>query len=261
MAEFTGKVALVTGTSGIGRAIARRLAADGAQVMALGIDPEANAGLDALARDEGLAMAARACDVSDEGQVAAAVADCVARHGGIDIVANAAAVHPYGTVLTTDAATWARCMAVNVGSIYLTARFAIPHMVARGGGAIVNISSVQGFNCQQNVAAYVASKGAIHALTRAMALDHAEARVRVNSISPGSVRTPLLSLAARTYGGEGVTEEQAFARFGAAHPIGRIGEPEEVAELAAYLASDRAGFVTGSDFRIDGGLTAGIGVK
>ena len=108
---------------------------------------------------------------------------------------------------------------------------------------------------------YVASKGAIHALTRAMALDHAATGIRVNSVSPGSVRTPILSLAAATYGGEGVSEEDAFARFGAAHPIGRIGEPEEVAELVAYLASDRAGFITGADYKIDGGLTAAIGVK
>ncbi len=134
-------------------------------------------------------------------------------------------------------------------------------MATRGGGAIVNISSVQGHNCQQNVAAYVATKGAIHALTRAMALDHAAEGIRVNSVSPGSVRTPLLSLAAATYGGEGVSEAEAFARFGAAHPLGRIGEPEEVAELVAYLASDRAGFITGGDYRIDGGLSAGLGVK
>ncbi len=134
-------------------------------------------------------------------------------------------------------------MAVNVGSIYLTAHHGIPHM--KDGGAIVNISSVQGFNCQQNVAVYVATKGAIHALTRAMALDHADAKVRVNSISPGSVRTPLLSLAARTYGGEGVTEEQAFAASAQPIPSAASASPEEVAELVAYLASDKAGFITG----------------
>ena len=259
MGDFKDRVALVTGTSGIGRASARRLAQGGAKVLGLGIDPVVNAEFDALAKTEGLAMVARLCDVSDDAQVAAAVADCMARHGRLDVIVNAAAIHPFGTVVTTDAGTWARCMAVNVGSIHLTAHHAIPHMTQ--GGAIVNISSVQGHNCQQNVAVYVATKGAIHALTRAMALDHADAGIRVNSISPGSVRTPLLSLAARTYGGDGVSEEEAFARFGAAHPLGRIGEPEEVAELAAYLASGKAGFITGADFRIDGGLTAAVGVK
>jgi meso-butanediol dehydrogenase / (S,S)-butanediol dehydrogenase / diacetyl reductase len=257
--EFAGKVALVTGTSGIGRASAQRLAQGGAQVLALGIDPKMNAECDALALTDDLPVATRLCDVSDDAQVAAAVADCIARHGRLDIIVNAAAIHPFGSVLTTSPATWDRCMSVNVGSIYLTARHGIPHMTA--GGSIVNISSVQGFNCQQNVTVYVATKGAIHALTRAMALDHADAGIRVNSISPGSVRTPILSLAARTYGGEGVTEEQAFARFGAAHPIGRIGEPEEIADLVAYLCSNKAGFITGSDFRIDGGLTAGLGVR
>lgn len=261
MGEFGGKVALVTGTSGIGRASALRLARDGARVLALGIDPKANAELDALARQQDLTLLTRRCDVALAAEVAEAVADCVQHFGGLDIIVNAAAIHPYGSVTTTDPESFARCLAVNVGSIHLTGHFGIPHMIARGGGAIVSISSVQGFTCQPNVAAYVASKGAIHAITRAMALDHAGDRIRVNSISPGSVRTPILSLAARTYGGEGVSEDEAFARFGAAHPIGRIGEPEEVAELVAYLASDRAGFVTGSDFRIDGGLTAALGVR
>lgn len=261
MGEFAGKVALVTGTSGIGRASARRLAQGGAAVLALGIDAAANAELDVLAQAEKLTIAVRHCDVSVETEVAAAVADCVDRNGGLDIIVNSAVVHPFGTVITTDAATWSRCLTVNIGSIYLTAHYGMPHMIERGGGAIVNLSSVQGHNCQQNVAAYVATKGAIHALTRAMALDHAEAGIRVNSVSPGSIRTPLLSIAAATYGGEGVSEEQAFARFGAAHPLGRIGEPEEVAELVAYLASDRAAFITGGDYRIDGGLSSGLGVK
>lgn len=256
--DFAGKFALVTGTTGIGRASALRLARGGAVVLACGIDAAGNAALAETARAEGLALTVRRADVSEEAEVAAAVAE--AARDGLDIIVNAAAVHPYGTVLTTDAATWARAMAVNVGSIHLTGRYGIPHLTARGGGAIVNLSSVQGHNCQQGVAAYVATKGAIHALTRAMALDHAEARVRVNSVSPGSVRTPILALAAQKLGGD-LSEEEVFARFGAAHPIGRIGEPEEIAEMIAYLASDRAGFVTGSDFIIDGGLTAGLAVK
>ncbi len=259
--DFTGKVALITGTTGIGLACAIRLAQGGATVLACGIDETANA---ALARDAAvrkLAILPRKTDVSVPADVEAAVAEAVSRFGGLDIIVNSAAVHPFGTVVSTDFETWQRCMAVNVGAIYLTAHFGVPEMARRGGGAIVNISSVQGHNCQQNVAAYVATKGAIHALTRAMALDHADQKIRVNSVSPGSVRTPILELAARTYGGEGVSVAQAFQRFGAAHPIGRIGEPEEVAELVAFLASDKSGFCTGSDYRIDGGLTAGIGVK
>jgi meso-butanediol dehydrogenase/(S,S)-butanediol dehydrogenase/diacetyl reductase len=261
MTDFKGKVALITGTTGIGRASALRLAAGGAVVLACGIDAAANAALDAHAVANNLTIVSRKTDVSIPEEVEAAVAEAVRRFGGLDIIVNAAAIHPFGTTVSTDHAVFLACMAVNVGSIFLTAHYGVPEMAKRGGGAIVNISSVQGFNCQQNVAAYVASKGAIHALTRAMALDHADQKIRVNSVSPGSIRTPILELAARTYGGEGVSVEQAFARFGAAHPIGRIGEPEEVAELVAYLASDKAGFCTGSDYKIDGGLTAGIGVK
>lgn len=258
--DFEGKVALVTGTSGIGRASAIRLAEDGAVVFSLGIDEKANAELKTIAEDRNLTILVRRVDVSLADAVGAAVAELESRHGGLDIIVNSAAVHPYGTTVTTDAETFARCMAVNVGSIHLTAHFGVPLMMKRGGGAIVNISSVQGHACQKGVAAYVASKGAIHALTRAMALDHAADGIRVNSVSPGSVRTPILELAARTFDGEEADIEAVFKRFGASHPLDRIGEPEEVADMVAYLASSRAGFVTGADFIIDGGLTAGIGV-
>ncbi len=253
--EFGGQTALVTGTTGIGRAAALRLAAGGAQVLALGIDEAGNAALEA----EGIEV--RRTDVAESDQVAAAVAHAMEATGRLDIVVNAAAIHPYGDAVETDPATFMRCLAVNVGSIHLLAHFAVPHMISGDrGGAIVNVSSVQGHACQAGVAAYVASKGAIHALTRALALDFAAHRIRVTSVSPGSVRTPILELAARRFDGPEADVDAAFARFGAAHPLGRIGEPEEVAEMIAFLASPRAAFVTGSDHVIDGGLMAGIGV-
>ncbi|GGD98368.1 oxidoreductase [Aureimonas endophytica] len=258
MSDFSGKIALVTGTTGIARASALHLAAEGAQVMALGIDAAGNAAL----AEADPRIHVRRTDVSVSDEVGAAVAELAERFGGgLDVIVNSAAIHPYGDAVTTDPATFLRCLAVNVGSIHLTAHHGVPLMRRRGGGAIVNVSSVQGQACQAGVAAYVASKGAIHALTRAMALDFAGDRIRVVSVSPGSVRTPILELAARTFDGPEADIEAAFARFGASHPIGRIGEPEEVAALIGFLASDKAGFITGSDHRIDGGLLAGIGVR
>jgi len=258
--EFAGKAALVTGTTGIGRAIALRLAAGGAQATALGIDEAGNRELAALAKAQGLTVIAERCDVADAQAVQAAVERATQRMGGIDILVNAAAIHPFGDVVETQPETWNRCMAINLGSVYLLAHAVIPEMRKRGGGCILNLASVQGYACQKGVAAYAASKGAIHSLTRAMALDHAKDNIRVNSISPGSVRTPMLATSAAHFS-PGMPTDEVFARFGAAHPLGRIGTPEEIAELAAFLASERGAFCTGSDFVADGGLLAGIGVS
>lgn len=260
MSEFAGKAALVTGTTGIGRAIAMRFAAGGAQVVAAGIDEQANTELSSIAQRKALPIFVERCDVSDPAAVSELVSAAVRRLGGIDLLVNAAAIHPFGSVLETDPQTWNRCMAINVGSVYLLARAVIPEMRKRGGGSIINLASVQGYACQKGVAAYAASKGAIHSLTRALALDHAADGIRVNSISPGSVATPMLATSARHFS-PGQPAEEVFARFGAAHPIGRIGTPEEVADLVAFVSSDKAGFCTGSDFVIDGGLLAGIGVS
>lgn len=259
MKEFENRVAIVTGTTGIGSAIAKRLATGGCRVVACGIEPDANRRLQEEARADGLALQVELCDVSQAEQVRALVAKTIAAHGGLDIIVNAAAIHPFGTVVETDADMWNRCMMVNVGSVFLLAHFGIPEMKKRGGGSIINLASVQGYACQRGVAAYATTKGAVHSLTRALALDHAKDHIRVNSISPGSIRTPMLARSAEHFGPE-VATETMFERFGASHPLGRIGTPEEVAELAAFLVSDKAGFCTGGDYLVDGGLLAGLGV-
>jgi len=259
MNDFAGRVAVITGTTGIGRAIAMRFAGGGAQVTACGIETAGNEELAREAAELGLTLQVERCDVTDPEQVSSVIQKTVSQFGGLDVIVNAAAIHPFGTVLETDLATWNRCMMVNVGSIYLLAHFGIPEMKKRGGGSIVNLASVQGYACQRGVAAYATTKGAVHSLTRALALDHAADHIRVNSISPGSIRTPMLARSAANFS-PGVPLEEVFARFAAAHPLGRIGVPEEVAEVAAFLASDRAGFCTGCDYVVDGGLLAGIGV-
>lgn len=260
MEEFDGKVCIVTGTSGIGSAVAKRFARAKARVLSCGIDSISNEDLEREARSENLAIKVRRCDVSSTEDVQSAVSAAVEMFGGLDIIVNAAAVHPYGTAEETSVETWNRCLDVNVRGIFLSAHFGIPVMRKRGGGAIINLASVQGHACQPGVVAYATSKGAIHSLTRALALDHARDNVRVNSISPGSIATPMLELAAQTFSPE-LPVELVFRRFGEAHPLGRIGTPEEVAELVVFLASERASFCTGSDYRVDGGLTAGLAVR
>ena len=256
--EFEGKVAIVTGSSGIGLGGALKLARECAKVYVCGIDKVHNA--TATAAGAGLDFTVQEIDVSDEQQVATFVADVGQEASGIDILVNAAAIQTYGTIETTDIAHWDRVMSTNLRSCYLMSHFAYPLMKGRGGGSIIHVSSVQGHANQNAVLAYATAKGAIHALTRAMAVDCAKDGIRVNSISPGSIRTPLLEFAAQQVVGEGNPIEETIAEFGAAHPIGRVGTIEETSELIAFLASSRSSFCTGADYLIDGALMAHIGV-
>ena len=257
--EFEDKVAVLTGTSGMGLAAALRLARDGARVHLLGVDATANAAAEAALA--GLPATVHTCNVAEEAQVRATIAAVVAKDGGIDILVNAAGIQTYGDLESTTPDQWDRVMAVNLRGTYLVSHLCWPHMKGRGGGTILHVSSVQGHTNQYNVLGYATTKGAVHALTRAMAVDCARHGVTVNSISPGSVRTPLLEYGAGQIAqAQGKTMDQVIADFGAGHPVGRIGEAEEVAELVAFLCSPRARFITGADIRIDGGLTAWIGV-
>lgn len=256
--RFEGRVAVVTGSSGIGLGAARRLAGEGAQVELWGVDPARNA--EAEAACAGLAVTARRLDVTEEAAVAAAAGALAEREGRIDVLVNAAGVQTYGDLETTDGALWDRTLDVNLRACFLTSRYVYPAMKRVGGGAIVHVSSVQGHASQKGVLAYATAKGAIHAMTRAMAVDCAGAGVRVNSVSPGSIRTPLLEEGAAHLAGDGRTMEDVIACFGAAHPLGRVGTVEEAAALIVWLVSDEARFCTGADYRIDGGLTAALGV-
>lgn len=260
MKEFQNNVAIVTGTTGIGGAMARRLASGGASVVVCGIDADANRKLQEESNAQGYELRVELCDVSRAEQVQALVAKTTAQFGGLDLIANSAAIHPFGNTVETDPETWNRCLAVNVGGVYLLAHFGIPEMVKRGGGAIVVVASVQGHACQRGVAAYATSKGALLSLTRSLALDHAADHIRVNSISPGSIRTPMLERSAEHFSPD-LPMDTTIERFGAAHPLGRVGTVEEVAELAAFLLSERSAFCTGGDYLVDGGLLAGIGVQ
>ncbi len=258
MGEFTGKIAIVTGSSGIGLGAALHLAREGAKVFVCGNDTDHNAKAREVAGDLPLAVAA--IDVAEAAEVEGWIKAIGDAEGGIDILVNAAAVQTYGTTETTDPAHWNRVIGINLTSCYLTSHYAYPYMKARGGGSIVHVSSVQGHANQNAVLAYATSKGGIHALVRAQAVDAAKDNIRVNSISPGSIRTPLLEFAARTAAGENGDPEKMIEEFGKAHPIGRVGTVQETSALIAFLCSDRAGFCTGGDYLIDGGLTAGIGV-
>jgi NAD(P)-dependent dehydrogenase (short-subunit alcohol dehydrogenase family) len=252
--RLRGKVALITGAaSGIGRATALLFAHEGAAVSAVDLD---EAGGQAVAQnivdDGGRAIFLR-CDVSQAVDCRRAVGQTVEKLGGLDILFNNAGVIRRATVLDTTEAEWDRVMAVNVKSVFLLSRYAIPVMAQAGGGAIINAGSGWGLVGGHRAVSYCASKGAVVNLTRAMALDHGGQKVRVNCVCPGDTDTAMLRDEARQLG----QSDEQFLAGAADRPLGRIGRPEDVAQAVLYLASDASSFVTGATLVVDGGGLAG----
>jgi NAD(P)-dependent dehydrogenase (short-subunit alcohol dehydrogenase family) len=262
--RFAGRVAVVTGgASGIGLASAARLLDEGATVVIAELDGEgaARAAEELRARaaagggDAGAASRAEAvaADVTRSDDVRRLVDGVVATHGRIDVLFNNAGIFEPGELHEVDEEAWDRQLAANLRSVYLVSRAVVPVMLAQGGGAIVNNASVAALVGDVKSAAYCASKGGVALLTKAMALDYADRGIRVNAICCGEIDTPLFE---RESGQLGMTVDAYRAILNEAHPMGRIGRPEEAAAAVAFLAGDDASFVTGVLLPVDGGYAA-----
>jgi NAD(P)-dependent dehydrogenase (short-subunit alcohol dehydrogenase family) len=255
--KFKDKVAVVTGAgAGIGQAVAKAFALEGASVVIVDINEEpANDTLQQIQKADGTGLVVIA-DVSNNADTQRIATEAVDAFGGIDYLVSSAGIQTYGTVVDTDEETWDRTIDINLKSIYLVSKYCIPEMIKRNGGAIVNVASVQGLASQPSVVAYSASKGGMIAMTRTMALDHASDNIRVNSICPGSVDTPMLRTSANLFSPDNPTE--ALKDWGKLHALGRIAHPDEIAKVTLFLASDDASFMTGATVVADGGLTIGL---
>jgi NAD(P)-dependent dehydrogenase (short-subunit alcohol dehydrogenase family) len=239
--SLQGKAAIVTGAAGgIGAAIAKAFKDAGAQVACVDL------AVDKIGRDY---LPIR-CDVSSEQETKAAVAMIAKTLGGVHVLVNAAAMRdPTATVTDLDLAAWNKVFAVNVAGAYLMSRWAIPHMVKAGGGSIIHVASQLGSVGTAGRVAYCSTKGALITMAKAMAVDHAAQKIRVNTLSPGAVETDRMNL---RFG----DMKKARKALGPKHLLNRLGQPEEIAAAALFLASDASSFMTGSDMLVDGGYNA-----
>lgn len=254
MKRLEGKVAIVTGGSlGLGRATCIRMAQEGASVAILDVLEEDGRALEKDLQQRGLKAHFRRCDVSKEADVAEAVAEVAARFGKIDVLVNNAGVA--GANKPTHELTeaeWDHVQAINVKGVFFCTKHAIPHLRRNGGGSIINLSSIYGLVGAGDVPPYHASKGAVRLMSKNDALIYAADKIRVNSIHPGFIWTPMVE----GFAGEQPDPKEARKAIDASHPLGHMGEPDDIAWGAVYLASDEAKFVTGSELVIDGGYTA-----
>jgi len=249
MNRFQDRVVLVTGAaSGIGRAVAERLAAEGAALFAVDVQTEPLAQLEAAQRAAGATVAVRRCDVADEADVAATVAACVERFGRLDALVNVAAILRADHLHEMRTADWERVLAVNLTGTFFTCRAALPHLMTSRGN-IVNVASTAAIHGQPYAGAYAASKGGVLALTKAIAIDYVKQGVRANAVLPCDIATPIFSQFQMPDGGDWKLVKRVMAPKGS-------GDPADVAGIVAMLASDDAKHVTGAEVRVDGGCFA-----
>ena len=249
--DVRDKVAVITGAAtGIGRASAVLFGQEGARVVLGDVNDDEGHRAVRIVREAGAEATYVHCDVTRASDVEALVEAAVRAHGRLDVMFNNVGVNFYGKVHETSEEDWTRCLSVNLGSVFRGMKHAIPHMLAQGGGSIVNTASVQGLVAFEGFAAYAAAKGGIVQLTRQAAYDYAPNKIRVNCICPGAVRTPMNPelMDPSLDGGERL--ERSTQRT----PIGRVGEPLDIARAALYLASDESSWTTGHVMVVDGGL-------
>lgn len=243
------KVAIVTGAgSGIGAASALRFADEGARILVADIRGHKAEQTAADIADRGGVSSPFTVNVADAESVAGMVAACIDEFGRLDVLFNNAGTLRPGTAVELSLADWDLVMAVNVRSVFLGAKYAVPHMQAQGGGSIISTASISGLHGDGGAVVYAASKAAVINLTRALSTDHAPAGIRVNAICPGTIETPPVQRM--------MADPDVLERNLRAHTLGRLGRPEEIANVAVWLASDEASFVTGEAIVVDGGLRA-----